>query len=259
MKLIQSLCLSALLLSGVAGAHPGHDHASAAADIATMASVPATVVPELSPMANTATENADNSWKVATGLHYAALHNPGIDLLIAKNANHVFRLSHALNKTYELDVDQNDTTWHPELKLGYTILAYDFYPFSGGFRLSVGYARMSNNTLKLDVSGNSLKLDGKDYSQYVDRFGLDAKVNNGVYVGLGWGNGVRDRGLSTTFDIGFIKTTADANISLVCKAGAPQAQCDQALADANKEKDDLEDIFALVAGVHLKFGLQYRF
>ncbi len=204
-------------------------------------------------------EDLDTNWKVAAGLHYAAWHSPGVDLLVAKNVNHVLRLSHALNKTYEFDIDQNGTTWHPELKLGYTILAYDFYPFSGGFRLSVGYARMGNNELNLDVSGSNLKLDGTDYSQYVDRFSLNTKVNNGVYFGLGWGNGVRDRGLSTTFDIGFIKTTADANISLVCKTGAPQAKCDQAVVDANKEKSDLEDAFALVAGIHLKLGLQYRF
>lgn len=158
----------------------------------------------------------------------------------------------------------NSLEFDMDTDLGMSALMLDFYPFSGSFHLSAGYA--NNNTGFAGLakpSGGNYTIDGQQYSaaQVGDVRGELTFKSSAPYVGLGWGNPVDDDGgLGLNFELGAILQGApQAGITTSKKLSDPaaQAQLDQHIQQEITSFED--DTNSFKAWPVVAFGITYSF
>ncbi len=168
---------------------------------------------------------------------------------------------------YSRTIDNTSVTYDGTIKLSNPSATLDWYPFAGGFRLSLG-AVVSGT--KVDAVGKpdstgTYTLNGHQYSASdVGTLNGEFKFGNSVapYVGLGWGNpaGAGSR-LTFVFDLGAVYGgTPNIALTATCGASTPAPVCAQLQTDVMAEKASLQDKVTLIKWypvVSLGFG--YRF
>ena len=138
-----------------------------------------------------------------------------------------------------------DIDYDVDLTLASGGLVADYYPFSGGFRLSGG-ARINGNKVDLKATpGASVQVDvgGSTYTgAELGRLDGDVKFNRiAPYIGLGYEANV-SKSFSISFDAGALwqgkpKVGLRANPG----AGVPPADAARISADVERERQDIED------------------
>lgn len=148
-------------------------------------------------------------------------------------------------------------TYQGKLKAGRGALFADLYPFSGGFRVTLG-ATSNQYKLTLDATGvgTTLNVGGTTYVLGPgDGFGVEVKFPSTTpYVGLGWGHQAAS-GLRFSLDIG-------ASIGKAKIAVTPRGQLAQpaAQADVDRETAELRDgVGKMKALPQISFAIGYSF
>lgn len=148
--------------------------------------------------------------------------------------------------------------------LGMGALLLDFYPFSGSFHLSAGYAK--NNTGFAGVataSGGNYTIDGQEYSaaQIGEVRGELSFKSSAPYVGLGWGNPIDDDGgFGVNFELGAIlqgAPKAKITTSKQLSDPAAQAQLEQHIQQEITSFED--DTSSFKAWPVIALGITYQF
>lgn len=122
----------------------------------------------------------------------------------------------------------------------------DLYPTSGGFRVTGGIV-YNGTKLALDGkprSGGSYEIGGQTYTaDQVGSLNAEAKWDKpGLYLGIGFGDPVRTKGLSFSGDLGVIYTgSPDTNLRARCGTALDAAGCAQLQQDAAVEERKLRD------------------
>ena len=134
---------------------------------------------------------------------------------------------------------------------GYKTLGLDWHPFSGGFRVSAGYAW---SDIKLGLKGVT---DGTQTINGVpipagSSVTASAKYDNAPYVSIGWGNHAPSKGgLFFNSELGMM-FTGKPTVTLTESTGTVSAT--DVAAEADKVKKDAIDFFPI-----LKLGVGYTF
>lgn len=155
---------------------------------------------------------------------------------------------------YSDTLNENGIEYDGDLELDNLGLFLDWHPFRGTFRISVGGVQ-SGNAFRGTADGE-LDIGNDTYTAEVradvDWDGL------APYLGVGWGNAVRERGWSLSFDLG-VMFTGEPTVSLTGTVSDPalQDQFEQDLAleeaDLQAELDDVT-MYPVIA-----LGVAYRF
>lgn len=106
--------------------------------------------------------------------------------------------------TYNINIKETDVEYGADLKLQSATAILDWHPFQGTFRLSTGYV-FNNNAIKMSGKprgANSFEINGTMYT--LDGLDGDVSFTNGAYLGMGWGNAGKGKGLGVSLDIGAI-------------------------------------------------------
>lgn len=168
-----------------------------------------------------------------------------------------------LNMNY--DTSQDDIKYDGRLTLRNMQLGVDFYPTGKHFRLSLA-AFENRNNIDLDALPNyagEIVINGKTYTAK-DIASLNGKMywpEHGVYTGIGWSNkSFNKKGFSVAFDAGlFITKPPRIHLTAIC-ASDLQSTCEDLLADAEEEKQQLhDDVEFLRFWPVLQLGLSYQF
>lgn len=155
---------------------------------------------------------------------------------------------------YSDTLDENGIEYDGDLELNNIGLFLDWHPFRGTFRVSVGGVQ-SGTAFKGNADGD-LDVGNDTYTAE-----LRAEVDwDGFapYLGIGWGNAVREAGWSMSFDLG-VMFTGEPTVSLTGTVSDParQPDFDQDLAleeaDLQEELDDVT-LYPVIA-----LGVAYRF
>ena len=220
---------AAILFAALAAAHTAH--AAAAAEVAATADIGTT----------------------GFGLH---LSTP-----LATNLNARFGINVA---NYSYDGDTSDVDYDFKLKLATADALLDWHPFDGSFRISGGVVYNAN---KIDArarpnAAGSYDINGTVYSAAsVGR--LDGRIDfrkAAPYLGIGWGNAVKQSGWSVGLDLGvtFQGSPKTALASNGCTASAGTcAQLARDVAAENVRLADEVDDFKLYPVI--RAGVSYRF
>lgn len=194
------------------------------------------------------------------GLH-AGLMGPGLDGFYRLNEKTVVRAAY---NTYDYDYDatEEDVSYDATYSFDNAQVGLDWYPFAGGFRLSAA-AVMNGNELAMHAVPTGGSFDLNDNS-YAGTEVADLRVNvvypsTGGYVGVGWGNPVREgKGFGVTFDIGaYYLGEPDVSQRLTCGV---TAQCAKIQADAEADRRKLEDELSdFPFWPQVQLGLTYQF
>jgi len=152
---------------------------------------------------------------------------------------------------------EGDVDYDIDMKWQSTALLLDWHPGGGSFRLTAGYM----------LNGNKLEMTAKPTSQYTigdNTYNLGdvgtltgtVDMDNGPYVGLGWGNASK-KGFGFSFELGAIyqgspKVKLNATGTL---ATDPTFQAD--MAKEEKKAQDSLDSFKWYPQIAL--GLSYGF
>jgi hypothetical protein len=161
-------------------------------------------------------------------------------------------LSDRTKATTEEGINYNGT-----LSTKRTAAFIDWFPFEGGFRLTLGG---SANKYQMDLTasgaGGTLTIGDTQYvTTSADRFDVQIKFPKSTpYFGVGWGHQL-DEGLRFSFDLGamFGKATVSGRVSGPAAAYVTQA-------DIDKELQELRDGAAKVKAIpQISFAIGYSF
>jgi len=165
---------------------------------------------------------------------------------------------------YSYDGSTSDVDYDFKLKLATADALLDYHPFDGSFRISGGVVYNGN---KVDArarpnAAGSYDINGTVYSAAtVGR--LDGKIDfrkAAPYLGIGWGNALKQSGWSVGLDLGvtFQGSPNTALASSGCTASAAScAQLARDIAAENAKLADEVDDFKLYPVV--RAGISYRF
>ncbi len=144
-----------------------------------------------------------------------------------------------------------------KLKLNRVALLGDWFPFSGGFRLTGG---VTSNQYRLDLgasgAGGTLEIGNTTYTTTAaDRFDVRVRFPSSTpYVGFGWGHQASS-GLRFSFDVGAMIGKATVSYSLTGPAAQQVSQ-----ADIDAELAELRNGVGKVKAVpQVTFGIGYSF
>lgn len=202
---------------------------------------------------------------IITGAHagesYGAIGIPGLMLGYAHSVNSDWgvRADLATLGQVSRDFTESGITYQGKVKANRLGLFADYFPTSGGFRLTGG---LTLNQIKAKLRS---RFDGTTVvtvgSQTViptanDYFNADIKFPRVTpYLGLGWGHQARDKGLGFVADVGVMigkaKVTTDTNV--VGRFGITQADVDT---ETQKLRDGVGDVRFIP---QLSLGLSYRY
>lgn len=137
---------------------------------------------------------------------------------------------------------------------GYKTLGLDWHPFSGGFRVSAGYA-WSDTKADLNYTSDGSQKVGNVSVPAGTRAMATLKYDNAPYVSIGWGNHAPSKGgLFFNTELGMMFTgKASVNLS-TSDAAFNSAYADQIKVEAEKIRKDAPDFFPM-----LKLGVGYTF
>jgi len=191
----------------------------------------------------------------------------GLDYNIALGQSFSARVGYS-GLNYNHSVSTSDVDYDGTLKLSMLSGLLDWYPFHGGFHLTVGAV---GNGTKLDVTGTpaaggSYTINGNTYtSSDVGSLSGQLKFGNSVapYVGLGWGNPVGHSHLHFLVDIGAIYGgTPSVSLTAHCGPAIPTGspECTQLQSDVQAERLKLQNDVTIIKWYPVfNLGLAYRF
>lgn len=142
-----------------------------------------------------------------------------------------------------------------DLDLKSTSMLLDWHPMGGTFHLTAGYLLSDNKLRAKATPATSVSIGGNTYSPSdVGNISATAKLGNGPYLGLGWGN-IPASGLGFTFELGVVQMAKpDVTLKIDDPNGVIAAAGDIAKEQANMEKD-LKDLETYpVVSVGLSYG-----
>lgn len=180
---------------------------------------------------------------------------------VQPNLNARFGLNY-LNYSY--DTNTSNVNYDFKLKLQTFDALLDYFPMDGGFRVSTGLVYNGN---KIDAkakrnSNGTYTLNGTTYSA-----ATAGNINGNIdfrkiapYLGIGWGNAVKDSGWGFSTDLGVL-FQGSPNTSLTNSGcTAPAAVCAQLASDLAAENRSLSDkVHSFRAYPVLRVGVNYRF
>lgn len=144
---------------------------------------------------------------------------------------------------YNYDGSTSDVDYRFKLKLQTYDALFDYYPFGGAFRLTLGGV-LNKTSVTAHAATNKITINGHDY-QSEDVGSLRGRIDfkkYAPYVGLGWGNAsATGKGWGLTSDIGLILQGSPQSElhSDGCKVNA--SSCAQFQQDVNQENAKLRD------------------
>lgn len=165
---------------------------------------------------------------------------------------------------YNYDGSTSDADYKFNMKLMTVDVLADYFPMDNGFRLTGGLVYNGN---KFDVnmkpnSGAEYVLNGTTYSA-----AQAGSINGSVdfkkvapYLGIGWGNAVKNTGWGFSADLGVMfQGSPNSNLTNSgCQASA--ATCNQLANDIAVEKTKLNDeVSSFKSYPVLRIGASYRF
>lgn len=148
-----------------------------------------------------------------------------------------------LNYSYDTDID--DINYDFKLKLRTFDALLDFYPAENNFRLTAG---LSYNGNKIDAVGlpnvtGTYVINGTVYTA-ANAGQLDGRIDfrkAAPYLGIGWGNAVKNKGWGFSADLGVLFQGSPKTRLANSGCTAPAAICAQLASDVAAENADLAD------------------
>lgn len=198
---------------------------------------------------------ADHSAYLAVGL-------PGITVGYAYAISPMFGVRGDVGTTGSVNRAQTESgvDFKGTVKYNRAGLFGDWFPFSGGFRLTGGLTMVQmgmdlkshfDGTTPVDINGHVLTPSASDY------FNAKLKYPSTMpYLGLGWGHQGGDAGLGFSFDLGvsFGKPKLNTDTNLLANYNfLNQADIDAKTEDVRKSLDKVSVLPAF------SIGLNYRF
>ncbi|KQQ89348.1 histidine kinase [Massilia sp. Leaf139] len=165
---------------------------------------------------------------------------------------------------YSYDGSTSDLDYEFKLKLATADALLDFHPFDGAFRLSGGVV-YNGNRIDADAkpaANGTYTINGRAYSTaQVGK--LNGKIDfrkTAPYLGIGWGNAVKNTGWGFAMDLG-VAFQGSPKTSLASHGcSAPALVCNQIASDVAVENAKLaEDAKDFKAYPVIRVGLSYRF
>jgi hypothetical protein len=159
--------------------------------------------------------------------------------------------------TRDRDTTEEGIAYRGQLKTQRAGLYADLYPFSGGFRVTLG-GTSNQYKLTLDASGtgSTINVGGTNYTLGAgDGLGVEVKFPSTTpYVGIGWGHQASS-GLRFSLDLGASIGKARVTVTPRGQLAQPAAQ-----ADVDRETAELRDGVGKVRGIpQLSFAIGYSF
>lgn len=139
--------------------------------------------------------------------------------------------------SYTYDGDTSDVTYQFKLKLQTYDALFDYYPFGGAFRLTMG-AVVNTSRVDANVKSKDLELNGHSYqsSEVGNLYGRIDFKKYVPYVGLGWGNATApNKGWGLTSDIGVIFQGSPQSSVYSSGCHVSEAICSQFETDLQEE------------------------
>ncbi len=164
------------------------------------------------------------------------------------------------NYEYEFTGTETDIDYDLTFKLESIPLYLDFYPFKGRFHLTGGLL-LNQNLIDAEAepSGGTYTINGVPYpAAAVGSLGgkIDFK-DTAAYLGLGWGNPVKGKGLGVNFEIGVVlQGSPDVELTATGVLASDPLFLQQLATEAQALEDDLEEFkyYPVIA-----LGLTYKF
>jgi hypothetical protein len=163
--------------------------------------------------------------------------------------------------SYNRNANSSQINYDFKIQLQSLSALADWYPFTGGFRTTVGLLYDNN---KISLSGNptggNYIINGNPYSSTTDVGSLQVGLSfNKVapYFGIGWGNPVgKDKGWGLVTDVGILfqgKPKVDMTVTCINPGICSQLQID-ATAENTKLQNDLSNFkFWPVASIGISY------
>ena len=179
---------------------------------------------------------------VGVGLAYSPL---GSGLELYWQINDYFALRAATGKADESmdDEEYDDIEYDADVELDSQAFTLDIHPFGGTFFVAIGQAKLDNLIGLVGQVAEPVEIGDTTYNpDDIGSLSAALDISGSVpYVSLGW-RGV-EPGFTISFELGAASIDSpDALLSVTCGdaiAGTPQ--CDQLQADAEIERDNLEE------------------
>lgn len=197
----------------------------------------------------------------------AGLSGPGIGLSVGFGGPLRIRADLINSYSRNLDGVHAGVPYAGTAKLSDSGLYADFYPggAGGNFRLVAGVTfNQSKIDLRADGStGASAQINGRSYAlSGSDSIDAQVKYPSAMpYLGIGWGLGGIDKGLSFMADLGVAygkpRSQLDASPSLRAKIGAAGLNADNELAASRQQLQD--DVAKYSFYPVLRIGVAYKF
>jgi len=184
-----------------------------------------------------------------------------LSLPVQGNLNARFGVNY-LNYSYNSHT--TDVDYDFKLKLRTFDALLDFFPMDGGFRLSAGLVYNGN---KIDAHGKpnsngSYTINGNTYLASTAGT-IDGKIDfrkAAPYLGIGWGNPVKQAGWGISGDLGVLLQGSPSTSLLNTDCTAPAPICTRLAGDVATENATLADkAHDFKAYPVLRVGASYRF
>ena len=164
---------------------------------------------------------------------------------------------------YSYDGNTSDMDYDFKLKLKTVHALLDYHPFDGTFRITGGVVYNGN---KIDArarpNGGSYTVNGRSYDASLvgDLSGKIDFRKAAPYLGIGWGNALKEQGWSVGTDLGIMFQGAPKTRLASNNCRAPALLCTQLASDVVAENialaDDAKDFKFYPV---LRVGISYRF
>lgn len=197
------------------------------------------------------------------GEAYVALGFPIVQVGYAHSVNQQLglRADFGTSGTFSKDGMEEGIDYKGDLNLHRVGLFADYFPFSGGFRLTGGVT-LNKAELKLNsnlVNGRNVTIGDQSYTPDGSEY-LNVQVKMPAvmpYIGIGWGHQASEKGWGFVADLGVSvgKATLDYQTNLIAKSGGAITQ-----ADVDKEVSELRDSVGKVTVLpQISLGVSYKF
>ena len=163
------------------------------------------------------------------------------------------------NYDYEYSGTESDIDYDFTFKLESIPLYLDIYPFKGRFHLTGGLL-LNQNLIDADAepTGGFYEINGVQYPAFGTSLAGEITFDDtAAYLGVGWGNPVKGKGLGVNFEIGVVLQGApDVEFTASGPATALPGFQQNLNAEAQALEDDLEKFkyYPVIA-----LGLTYKF
>ncbi len=197
------------------------------------------------------------------GEAYLALGFPIVQVGYAHSVNQQLglRADFGTSGTFSKDGMEEGIDYKGDLNMHRVCLFADYFPISGGFRLTGGVT-LNKAELKLNsnlVNGRNVTIGDQSYTPDGSEY-LNVQVKMPAvmpYIGIGWGHQASEKGWGFVADLGVSvgKATLDYQTNLIAKSGGTITQ-----ADVDKEVSELRDSVGKVTVLpQISLGVSYKF